>query len=343
MTSYANRLLFLFGVIIYHMRLHGLVIWLGRHRPKVALYHDVSESETAFTAGLQCTVRPQAFSKHLDYFAKHYVITRVEDLTGSNAPVRAVAITFDDGYASVYTDAFPILKKHRCPALVYLIGSVIDNASLVWVNELNYFVRVHKAASHDIAAAAFGLLASASPEEIISAARLGYDKGKIEKLLENLRKLTGISSGNLSRQAKLYVDWKQIMEMRQHSITFGNHTATHPNLSRLGAADQQVEIAEAQALLQSKLGSITSFSYPFGHHGSETAGIAAALGLSSVAEVGGSNCRQQPNRIARAHIYAESVAGVFAQMEIVEPVKAAIRALLVRLRAFRQPGGAPST
>ncbi len=342
MARYANRLLFLFGVLLYHAGLHTLIIWLGRHRPKVALYHDVSESETAYTAGLQCTIGPAAFDRHLAYFARHYTITSIEDLTGSNAPAGAAAITFDDGYASVYTDAFPILKKHRCPALVYLIGRVIDNAALVWVNELNYFLRVHQAASHDLAAAAFGLPASALPEEIVSAARLGYDKEKIEKLLENVRKLTGISSENLCRQAALYVDWKQIMEMRRHGITFGNHTATHPNLSRLSAADQHAEIAETQALLQPKLGPIASFSYPFGHHGRETAGIAAALGLSSVAEVGGSNSRQQPSRIARVHIHAESVAGVFAQMEVVEPVKATIRALAFRLKAFRQPRGANS-
>jgi peptidoglycan/xylan/chitin deacetylase (PgdA/CDA1 family) len=36
-----------------------------------------------------------------------------------------VLITFDDGYESVYRYAFPVLKKHRFPAVVFLITSVV--------------------------------------------------------------------------------------------------------------------------------------------------------------------------------------------------------------------------
>ncbi len=36
-----------------------------------------------------------------------------------------IIITFDDGEENLYKYAFPILKKYRCPAIVFLIGSYI--------------------------------------------------------------------------------------------------------------------------------------------------------------------------------------------------------------------------
>ncbi|MCX8030012.1 MAG: polysaccharide deacetylase family protein [Thermodesulfovibrionales bacterium] len=38
-----------------------------------------------------------------------------------------VSITFDDGYASVYKDAFPILSKYDFPATVFVVTSYIGN------------------------------------------------------------------------------------------------------------------------------------------------------------------------------------------------------------------------
>jgi peptidoglycan/xylan/chitin deacetylase (PgdA/CDA1 family) len=39
-----------------------------------------------------------------------------------------VLITFDDGYESVYRYAFPVLKKHRFPAVVFLITSLVGKS-----------------------------------------------------------------------------------------------------------------------------------------------------------------------------------------------------------------------
>lgn len=44
-------------------------------------------------------------------------------------PPRAVALTFDDGYENFAEYAWPILQKHRFPAMVYLIAGMIGQPS----------------------------------------------------------------------------------------------------------------------------------------------------------------------------------------------------------------------
>ena len=133
--------LYALGVVLYSLGAAGLVRRIGKKSPKILLYHDCAPQETAYTAGLECTTRPSRFKEHLDYLRRHYAVVDLETIVSGRAPDNAVAITFDDGYASVYQNAFPLLKEDRLPATIYLISSAVGNRMLVWVNELNAFLR----------------------------------------------------------------------------------------------------------------------------------------------------------------------------------------------------------
>ncbi|HEY7120242.1 MAG TPA: poly-beta-1,6-N-acetyl-D-glucosamine N-deacetylase PgaB, partial [Tepidisphaeraceae bacterium] len=43
-------------------------------------------------------------------------------------PDKAILLTFDDGYRSLYTRVFPLLKAYRYPAVASLVGSWMENA-----------------------------------------------------------------------------------------------------------------------------------------------------------------------------------------------------------------------
>ena len=94
----------------------------------ILLYHHVSEQTPPSTS-----VTPAQFEQHLDYLAEHdyqvWPLKRVLDaaLKGSETiPERVVALTFDDAYESVYTEAHPRLTDRGWPYTVFANTDAID-------------------------------------------------------------------------------------------------------------------------------------------------------------------------------------------------------------------------
>jgi peptidoglycan/xylan/chitin deacetylase (PgdA/CDA1 family) len=93
-------------------------------RLPILAYHSISETPDAHIAPF--AVRPADFERHLDLIvAGGSTALTISDLVarldrGEELPERAVAITFDDGFADNLTAAAPLLAARGLPATVYL-------------------------------------------------------------------------------------------------------------------------------------------------------------------------------------------------------------------------------
>ncbi len=93
----------------------------------VLLYHHVAEDTPASTS-----TSPTDFRAHLRHLADNgFAVMRleamVEALRGGRAlPDRAVAITFDDGYVSIYENAFPMLREFGFPFTLFLSTAPVE-------------------------------------------------------------------------------------------------------------------------------------------------------------------------------------------------------------------------
>jgi poly-beta-1,6-N-acetyl-D-glucosamine N-deacetylase len=93
-------------------------------------YHEVADEADALTPSYAVT--PTSFLRQMDWLRNHgYRFVSVDDVLASREgrrplPEKAVLVTFDDAYRSVYVHAWPVLRMFRIPAVVNVIGSWLE-------------------------------------------------------------------------------------------------------------------------------------------------------------------------------------------------------------------------
>ncbi|MFN2289344.1 MAG: polysaccharide deacetylase family protein [Chromatocurvus sp.] len=102
----------------------------------ILMYHHVDAATPASTS-----VTPAQFRNHLDYIEDNgFRVVSLSDLLrgiyhSGDVPEHAVAITFDDAYASVYREALPELMSRDMPFTVFVATAAVDQDhanSLSW-------------------------------------------------------------------------------------------------------------------------------------------------------------------------------------------------------------------
>lgn len=100
--------------------------WTNTRVP-VLMYHSVST-----VAGNNLCMPPEKLDAQMQWLVQNgYATLSMDELYAhlsahTALPDKAVAVTFDDGYADNYTNAFPILKKYGVKATIFMVSSYID-------------------------------------------------------------------------------------------------------------------------------------------------------------------------------------------------------------------------
>lgn len=94
----------------------------------VLLYHHVDDATPPSTS-----ITPRNFDAQLDYLEREgYSVLPLAEIVralqqGELLPSRSVALTFDDGYRSVYSEALPRLERRGWPFTVFVATDYIDD------------------------------------------------------------------------------------------------------------------------------------------------------------------------------------------------------------------------
>lgn len=214
----------------------------------------------------------EAFEAQMRFLRKRYRIVSFDELYGElRGPGKldqAVAITFDDGYRDLYSQAFPILRRYRIPATVYLTVGSIETGEAAWYDRLFVALQLFPGSHLEVVLERPLRFQLDSPGarfhaalEIIRRLRALPD-GRRRGWCATFEKQIPVPPGEL---ANCMLTWEQIKAMHQEGIAFGSHTMTHPVFSRVPPADMERELLESKQVLESRIGSpVRDFAYPFG-------------------------------------------------------------------------------
>ena len=107
----------------------------------VLIYHRIADLDRDPQL---LAVSPDNFSAQMDLLAEKYRVVPIAELLGSvrrrSVPLRAVAITFDDGYADNLHAAQPILASRNLPATVFVSSGYVEAQREFWWDELERLV-----------------------------------------------------------------------------------------------------------------------------------------------------------------------------------------------------------
>lgn len=237
--------------------LAGKVIILSYHRviPR-------PDATSLFTqAGMFVT--PRTFELHLQLLATYFEVLSFDALLDKwkcgdwNERARYAVITFDDGWVDNYEHAFPLLRRFGLPATVFLPTSLVGTTEWLWTDQLGALLQQR------------GVGTPAEWDAEIERAKTLSDRARAELLTTLGPPLTG----------RRLIDWRQAYEMSRFGITFGSHTSTHANLTRLSGAALDRELREPlEVLRREDLAFVPVLAYPNGDHSDAVVQAARAAG-----------------------------------------------------------------
>ena len=96
----------------------------GNSKDAILMYHAVGEDPDV---GYYGNVSPEQLDESLAYVSEYADVVPLSAFDPGGRRQRQVAITFDDGLRSFYTQALPILEAHDIPATVFVNPAFVDD------------------------------------------------------------------------------------------------------------------------------------------------------------------------------------------------------------------------
>jgi peptidoglycan/xylan/chitin deacetylase (PgdA/CDA1 family) len=293
-----------------------------RDRLRILTYHRIAElHDSTLLDQRSISTTPALFERQMKYLAGHYQVVRLEEVVcaveqGRPLPSGATLITFDDGYRDLATHAFPVLKRLRLPATVFVPTAYPDHPERAfWWDRL--YRAVMRTSRSQIEIAGLGRLPLDTREERTRGCRrlqnhvLTLPHADGMALVDRVCDEMHVSPVNTHS----VLGWQELKAAMKDGIAVAAHTRTHPILTNLSLDQARDEIAGSQADIQRELGTtFPVFCYPNGNHSPEVVALLAQMKFTiGVTTRNGQNTLTQGDflRLNRQNIYRNSSLPVF--------------------------------
>lgn len=215
-------------------------------------------------------VDAQRFDRLMRVVARGYRVLplseAVERLQRGRLPPRAMAITFDDGYADNHDVALPILRRHGLSACFFVATGFLDGGRM-FNDTVIEAVRRAPGDVLDLGALGLGRLPVATPAQRQQAIGRVLPLVKYRPPAERADLLAQVreACGDPVLPDDLMMRSGQVRALHAAGMEIGAHTVNHPILRTLDERSAEREIADSRDMLQALTGApVRQFAYPNG-------------------------------------------------------------------------------
>lgn len=242
-----------------------------RARLSILIFHRVLPRQDPLFPG---EVFAEQFATLMNHVASRFRVLALRDavraLAQGTLPARAMAITFDDGYADNLEIAAPILQRNRMPATVFVATGYLDGGCM-WNDLVIQAFRTTQRTSVDLHSIGLGTFHLGSHKDRRAAidqviAHLKYlpvheRRDRAERVLH---------AAEADAPIGLMLTRDSVRALHAAGFDVGAHTVTHPILARLASDAAWEEIRQSKLDLEALTGKpVGLFAYPNGKPGAD--------------------------------------------------------------------------
>jgi peptidoglycan/xylan/chitin deacetylase (PgdA/CDA1 family) len=244
---------------------------MNRQRILVLTYHRFTDSPRPGRTSAA------DLASQLDYLASHYTVLPLSDIERSlrqrrRLPPATAAVTIDDGYADFHDVAWPILRRRKIPATVFVVTDFVDRRRWIWTDKIPFVMARTRAdrISVDVAGTRIGAGLTSDGARRAAAARINAvlksqpDEVK-DTHIDRIAAHCGMSLPDAPPADHASCTWAQLRAMASDGVEIGSHTVTHPILTRVSVDRLRRELEASRERLEQMLSRpIGLFCYPNG-------------------------------------------------------------------------------
>jgi peptidoglycan/xylan/chitin deacetylase (PgdA/CDA1 family) len=253
--------------------IYSILRYLTRNKVMILMYHGVTTKESIITNCDHRHVELKKFLWQMEYLKKRYYFISFSDFMAwrngklKKLPPNPVIITFDDGYKNNYTQLFPILKRNKLPAMVYLQTGMIGKKNVAEHNIIQYCINKTNKKEIVVRGKKYSLRSTKEKISAVHLLRNAADKeSTLSSFLAEIEKQTAVVCSETEDEDFGFMTWVQCKEMQKQGVEFGSHTDSHPVLTRVDLGYCQQELKKAKEILCQRLGPTYHFCYPYGSY-----------------------------------------------------------------------------
>lgn len=224
-----------------------------------------------------CEVDAAGFELHMRTLRRFFNVIPLPEavalLVVDRLPRRAVAITFDDGYADNESVALPILKRNGLTATFFISTGYLDGGRM-WNDTVIEAIRGAGPDYLDLSTIGLGRFEIDTTDRKVQAIDAILAKIKYQAAAERQASVAAIAeAAGVDLPDNLMMSTDQVKNLARHGMEIGAHTMSHPILTSLANEDAETEIVGSKRMLETLLDrEIVSFAYPNGRPGRDYSG-----------------------------------------------------------------------